>query len=139
MSQTQLAREVFVRNMTEGIFNWIESNLHNPLCADGVTAKWGYSKWYTQRQFKKYSGVALMTYIRLRKMTEAARLLNDPSLSVKDVYIRFGFDDASSFNRTFKRCFGAAPTAYRQAPQDYQDKLVEPLDVEVVIRNILAD
>lgn len=137
MSQTPLAKELFVKNMTESAVNWIENNLYHPLSADEVTAKWGYSKWYTQRKFKKHTGMALMTYIRLRKMTEAARLLNNPRLTVKDVYMQFGFEDASSFNRTFKRCFGVSPTAYRQDAKIFADKMVPPLDVEVVTRSML--
>lgn len=139
MSQSQSTKEVYIRSMIESVVGWIEDNLHSPLNANEITAKWGYSKWYTQRQFKKHSGIALMTYIRMRKMTEAAHLLEDATLSIKDVYIRFGFEDASSFNRTFKRCFGVSPTAYRLSVEDFRDKMVAPLDVERIIQSVLAN
>ena len=46
---------------------------------------------------------------------EAVRLLNETDAAVYEIAFCLGYQDVSSFNRAFKRWFGAAPRAYREA------------------------
>jgi AraC-like DNA-binding protein len=47
------------------------------------------------------------------RRSEAVRLLNETDAAVYEIAFCLGYQDVSSFNRAFKRWFGAAPRAYR--------------------------
>ncbi|TAK32705.1 MAG: AraC family transcriptional regulator [Saprospiraceae bacterium] len=51
--------------------------------------------------------------IALRSALEALRLLEETDLSVKEIAFRLGFEDASYFNRFFKKHFGKTPSEMR--------------------------
>jgi AraC-like DNA-binding protein len=48
------------------------------------------------------------------RRSEAVRLLNETEAAVYEIAFCLGYRDVSSFNRAFKRWFGAAPRAYRE-------------------------
>jgi AraC-like DNA-binding protein len=47
------------------------------------------------------------------RRSEALRMLNETEAAVYEIAFCLGYRDVSSFNRAFKRWFGAAPRAYR--------------------------
>lgn len=56
-------------------------------------------------------------FINRFRIQEAQRLLHDPEcqdLAIFDVAKRAGFNSKATFNRLFKTCVGATPSAYRQ-------------------------
>jgi AraC-like DNA-binding protein len=63
--------------------------------------------------FKAETGTSPARYLKSLRMGEAAMLLSNTFLSVKEIMARVGFSDASHFVRDFKRTFGATPTDYR--------------------------
>lgn len=92
---------------------WIENNIHQPFRIDDIIKRTGYSKWHFLRCFKVMTGMPLARYIRLRRLTIAARKLKSTVLTVTDIYYSVGFVDPSIFCRTFHRHFGLSPTEYR--------------------------
>ena len=54
-------------------------------------------------------------YLKSLKMNEAKRLLQSPSMSVKQVVLKLGIKDKSHFERDFKKTFGVTPAQYRLA------------------------
>ncbi len=96
------------------LVGWIESHLESPLMISDVTAKSGYSKWHLQRMFKKETGISLGTYIRNRRLSQAAVELKLTSQTIQEVALRYCFDSQQSFTRTFKKHFGTSPGHYRK-------------------------
>ena len=97
---------------------WIENNIHQPFRIDDIIKRTGYSKWHFLRYFKVMTGMPLARYIRLRRLTIAARKLKSTVLTVTDIYYSVGFVDPSIFCRTFHRHFGLSPTEYRLSASD---------------------
>ena len=64
--------------------------------------------------FIRETGVSPVRYLRLLRMTRAARLLNESVLSVKEIMARVGCTDPSHFSRDFRRMHGVSPRAYRR-------------------------
>jgi AraC-like DNA-binding protein len=62
---------------------------------------------------KAQSGQPAIVHIHERLMVEAKRLLFHTDLAVKEVAFELGFEDASYFNRFFKRLSQQTPTQYR--------------------------
>ncbi len=64
--------------------------------------------------FKSETGTPPARYLRRLRMQNAATLLAETFLSVKEVMARVGFSDESHFVRDFKRIHGLTPTEYRK-------------------------
>lgn len=62
-------------NIIHDLLDWIETHLDQPLLLDNVAAKSGYSKWHLQRMFRSTTGHALGSYIRERRLSQAAQAL----------------------------------------------------------------
>ncbi len=67
--------------------------------------------WYL---FKAETGTPPARYLRTLRMQDAATLLANTFLSVKEIIARVGFTDESHFVRDFKRIHGLTPTEYRK-------------------------
>lgn len=105
---------------------WIEADLARPMPVITIAEKAGYSPWYLQRLFKKVTGHTLVGYIRGRRMTVAAELLESSQHSITDIYTYIGFEDHSSFCRSFMRSFGMTPTVFRMNSGCFSHKKTEP-------------
>ena len=69
---------------------------------------------YMAKVFKKETGKTMIQFINEEKMKEAARFLNESSLSIRDVAARVGYDDPFYFDRLFRRFYGMTPRDYRR-------------------------
>jgi len=68
--------------------------------------------------FVQVLGQPPVQYLRQRRMELAARLLRNPSLGLKEVALRVGYDSVSAFNSAFKRHSGVAPGQFRSRPKN---------------------
>jgi AraC family transcriptional activator of pobA len=62
---------------------------------------------------KEQSGKPAIAHIHERLILETKRLLFHTDYSIKEIAFRLGFEDASYFNRFFKRLVDQTPVAYR--------------------------
>jgi len=105
-------------NIIGDLQKWMESHLDRPLLLDQVATKSGYSKWHLQRVFREVAGVTLGSYIRHRRLSNAATELCSGEKSVLNIALEHGFDSQPSFSRAFKKEFGQSPAAYRRTHPD---------------------
>lgn len=86
-----------------------------------LAAAAGISPFQCARNFKLAFGAAPSTYHRRLRLQMAREALRTGAGNCLDVAHRFGFADASSFSRAFRREFGCAPTAVaaRGKPGEY--------------------
>jgi len=75
----------------------------------------GLSPAHFSRAFRRAFGVAPHAYLLTRRLERAAALLRDTDQSVAEICIAVGLTSIGSFTTSFKRMFGATPTAYRAA------------------------
>jgi AraC-like DNA-binding protein len=66
-------------------------------------------------KFKHLVGEAPMEYLTRVRLMKAATLLRTHPGTLLEVALTVGYDSEVSFSKTFKRYFGMAPGAYRQA------------------------
>jgi AraC-like DNA-binding protein len=82
----------------------------------GVAARLGISGSYLRKLFAEEGGFA--AYLRHERLQRAWLMLRDPlctTMRVIDIGEACGFGDLSTFNRQFRRRFGATPTQVREA------------------------
>jgi len=85
----------------------------------------GLSRAHFSREFRAAFGESPHNYLLTRRMERAAALLRNTDRSVTDVCLSVGLRSVGSFTTSFKRTYGATPTAYRAAyPPASQSALV---------------
>ncbi|QJD96622.1 AraC family transcriptional regulator [Mucilaginibacter robiniae] len=68
---------------------------------------------YLSEVIKEQSGKSAIAHIHDRLIVEAKRLLFHTEYSIKEISFQLGFEDASYFNRFFKRLTQYTPISYR--------------------------
>lgn len=102
-------------DVISAIILWIENNIHNKLTINDIAQRSGYSKWHFQRIFKEVTGENIASYIRKKKLSYAARDLDETYLSVGIISDRYGFENQQSFTRCFAREYNSPPARYRRS------------------------
>jgi AraC family transcriptional activator of tynA and feaB len=97
----------------------VAENLDDPgLSVSSLARQHKVSVRYVHNVFAEM-GVSPACYIRQERLTRAARLLGSaPGLGVRDVGVRCGFTDATTFTRAFKRQYGLPPGSWRAEHAD---------------------
>ncbi len=95
--------------------DFIEARLTAELSLALVANSAGLSSYHFSRVFRALTGETVTTYIRRRRLTEAARRLIHRDERLIDLAVTYGFESQAAFSRAFKRQFGVPPGAYRRA------------------------
>ncbi len=93
--------------------NWIEGNL-DQVSLEKISTFIGYSEFHTSRAFKQYTNSTLRNYIRLRRLSEAAKDLRDKNVRIIDCAFNHGFHSQEAFTKSFKSTFGITPGEYQK-------------------------
>ncbi len=93
---------------------FMEKNLCSPIRIDDIASVARYSKYHFQRLFSVVTGDTVGSYLRKRRLTEAARQLIESERTIIDIALDFQFQSQESFSRSFKEQFGQTPHQYRR-------------------------
>ena len=95
------------------VIEFIESNLQNELELSDIAELVGLSPSRVRHIFTAAVGLSPMRYMRLRRLQKAKVLLEETLLSVKEIMVKVGLNDASHFVRDFRNEYGLTPKRYR--------------------------
>lgn len=84
-----------------------------PLTVDDMAQAAGLSRAHFSREFRRTFGDSPHAYLLTRRLERAAALLRNTDRSVAEICMAVGLQSVGSFTTSFKRAFGATPTAYR--------------------------
>jgi AraC-like DNA-binding protein len=73
----------------------------------------GLSKAHFSREFRRAFGEPPHHYLLTRRLERAAALLRMTDWTVGEICVSVGLSSLGSFTTSFKRAYGATPTAYR--------------------------
>ncbi|WP_165912681.1 helix-turn-helix transcriptional regulator [Effusibacillus lacus] len=82
-----------------------------------VANELGYSPRHLQRLCKQETGYSVGGLIRIRKMHTARQLLENRSMSVKEVARMVGYKNQSHFASAFKDTYGCNPSRLNHSYQ----------------------
>ena len=94
--------------------DYIEANLTQEIDLSEVAAAAGYSPFHFSRLFRATTGETLGSYIRKRRLSEAARQLLISRRRILDIALDHQFCSQAAFTRAFRATFGISPGAYRK-------------------------
>jgi AraC family transcriptional regulator len=110
---TEQALQLSGNNRIAFVINYIRKNLDKPLSIRELSNKAYMSESHFHRVFKNELGISPVDFINNERIKLATRLLADPKITVKEVYMRCGFDSRSYFNRMFRKKQQLSPTQYQ--------------------------
>lgn len=79
-----------------------------------VASRFGISETYLSHFFKEQTGINFATRLQDLRMREAASLLIESDVPVKDVAQRVGYGTYTTFARVFRSTYGMSASEYRQ-------------------------
>lgn len=100
--------------MMNAALAYIEQNLAGEIRTEDIAHITGCSAYQFQKIFTLLAGgLSLSEYIRNRRLACAADELQNGSLSVLEIGLKYGYDSPTAFNRAFQRLHGCPPSAVR--------------------------
>jgi transcriptional regulator GlxA family with amidase domain len=91
----------------------IDANLAGSLRVDGLAAEVGLSSRTLGRRFEDALGHSPQTYIQLRRVESARRLLECTQEPIGNIQRQVGYSDPTAFRRAFRDHVGLSPSDYR--------------------------
>lgn len=96
------------------ICDFLDNSFHEKLTLDQIASHCNLSKFYLCREFKKYVGKTIFSYIIDSRIALALRLLRYSNMSVNEIAERIGFEDHNTFYRAFRQREDLSPSEYRK-------------------------
>lgn len=92
--------------------DFISTHLSETITLKLIAEKLGVNPSYLSRKFKQKEGITLTTYINMKRIEEAKRLLISRNSTITDVAFDVGFGSIQQFNRVFKKIEGCSPSRW---------------------------
>lgn len=116
---------------------YVEAHLGGALSLDDVAAHSGVSRFHLSHAFLTRTGKPLMTYVRGRRLTEAAHTLARGAPDILAVALDAGYNSHEAFTRAFRDQFGLTPEAVRAQGHVKQLALVEAITMDQSVKGNL--
>lgn len=87
----------------------LRKDFNQPLRIEDIARELGMSVSGFHHHFKSVTAMSPLQFQKQLRLQEARRLMLGENLDATSVAYRVGYDDASHFNREYKRLFGAPP------------------------------
>lgn len=114
MNESELPDIKHIETEFQAMIAWLYENIEHPVSLTDMAAKTGYSESHFRLLFKTQTGVTPGTYFFNMKMDEAAKLLNETLMPIKEISVQVGYRETSHFYRAFKAYKGITPAVYRK-------------------------
>ncbi|MBI3684441.1 MAG: helix-turn-helix transcriptional regulator [Acidobacteria bacterium] len=92
---------------------FIDRDLGSDLSLSALAGQVKLSPCYFAHLFKRQVATSVEAYVRGRRIHKAQQLLQESSLSIKELVVLVGFSTPEYFSRVFARRLGQSPTAFR--------------------------
>jgi len=95
------------------LFDHISATFADKLTVAQAAARVNMSEPQLMKQFKKVSGMTLVSYLNHVRLSKAAHLLHETDGSIAEIANLVGFADQSYFDKRFKKLYGQSPRDFR--------------------------
>ena len=109
-----LMREQYDELISDMVIEYMKKRIFDNISVDEVCATLHYNRSYIYRQFKKTTGMSMMTYFMKMKISKAKELLRENKKSIAEISDLLSFDNPNYFSKAFKKSVGYTPSTYRK-------------------------
>ena len=93
---------------------YLDAHYTEEITLDSLAAQFFISKFYLSREFKKEYGITIISYILIKRITNAKEQLRYGDSSIEEIAMQCGISDASYFNKVFRKLEGCTASEYRK-------------------------
>lgn len=97
------------------VCRYVMRNYANDITTERICKEFHTSRSTFSHTFRKETGKSFREYLIDVRLSHAKRLLKYSNLTVTEIALSVGFNDANYFSSVFKKYLGTSPTAYRKA------------------------
>ena len=116
-------RRVQHKNITNDIIQYLNVTLAEPVKLQDIAERFSYSLSSIKRIFKNETGVSIIEYQNINRITQSKRLLESSDATIDEIAGSLGFSDSSYFSRIFKKQVGISPSAYRKSVKNRKNNI----------------
>ncbi|MBN1535128.1 MAG: AraC family transcriptional regulator [Anaerolineales bacterium] len=120
----------YLKSLDKAI-TYIEENLGD-INVKEVAQVTGYSYYHLTRLFTTVIGESVGSYIKKRRLADAAQKLLYSDKRIIDIAIENGFESSEAFSRAFKSTYKISPSTYRKNRLDVIVGAKRPLKNEIL-------
>ncbi len=117
---------------------YIESHLTDELTLDEISDVAGVSRFHMVRSFAAATGLSVMRYVRVRRLSEAARSLAAGAPDILTLALDADYGSHEAFTRAFRDQFGLTPETVRSLACIDDIELQEPIQMDTSFIENLA-
>jgi AraC family transcriptional regulator len=110
---------------------YIESNLTSNIHAAQIARIAGCSEYHFRRMFSFLAGMPLGEYIRRRKLSLAASLLQSKGEKVIDIAFALGYETPEAFSKAFQAVHGVNPSQVKKTSVEL--KAFPPMTFQLIV------
>ncbi|WP_026179877.1 AraC family transcriptional regulator [Hahella ganghwensis] len=104
-------------NRFRKVLDYIDQQLFQDIQLVDLCEVAAFSKFHFHRQFSAIFGISVFRYIQMKKLKRASyQLAFREHLSITDIALESGYENAESFTRAFKKTLGQTPSEFREKP-----------------------
>jgi AraC-like DNA-binding protein len=100
--------------------DFIHNNFGYEIGVEEIARNVGIDRTYLYRIFRLQTGQSPKEYLTSFRLHKAAGMLAQTDLSVTEIALSCGFNEASLFGRHFRRRYGASPVQYRRESRSHR-------------------
>ena len=101
------------RDFVKKVIEYLAEHYTESLTLEEVATVCGITKFHLAREFKRYTGQTVITYINVLRCKKARVCLSD-GMTVTEAAVASGFEGVSYFSRTYKKIMGVSPLFERK-------------------------
>jgi AraC family transcriptional regulator len=120
----------WIKRMTNAL-DYVEKNLTEPLDPQNISQQANTSSFHFQRMFSMLCDVTLAEYIRRRRLTLAAKEIQQGK-GILETAVKYCYESQASFTRAFSRMHGFSPGVTREPGMKI--KAYPPMSFQITIK-----
>lgn len=117
---------------------YIEGHLRGDVSLDAIAQSAGVSRYHLSRAFSASLGCGLASYVRGRRLSEAAKALQNGAPDILSVALDAGYGSHEAFTRAFRQYFGVTPEQARAHTSNIDLKFLEAIRMEATTSTAIA-
>lgn len=98
----------------QAVKDYLDQHYDEKISLDNLASLFFINKFYLTRIFKEQFGVSVNSYVLQIRVTHAKQMLRFSDMSIEEIGIKCGIEDANYFSRMFKKVEGISPGEYRK-------------------------
>lgn len=110
----ELVKKCRKHNYTIAAKLYVLSHYQSDIAIQDIANHLHISKVHLHRVFKQEAGITLGDYILKLRIDNAAYLLKNTNIPIRDMDLKIGLNSRQSFYKNFKKLYGYSPSQYRK-------------------------